>query len=448
MAYRGPSSSRLCPDQIEWELGTRVIGRRVAVWNRVTSTNDLASRASASLANEGLVILAEEQSGGRGSRGRTWSSPPGSSILMSVLLFPAPPMDEPGWLTALGAVAVAEVVAGLGVPGARIKWPNDVRVGGRKLAGVLVERGRGTVLGIGLNVNVEDFPEEIRDSATSLRRLLGRPLDRSEIARSLIRRLDFHQARAIADGPGALNEPYRGFSEHLGRVVRVTTTSGTLDGRLAGLDLRSGLVLEGAGGTARRIEGPDVVAILNLGPDPALRGVDTGRPLPDDLGGLDDARRLRGRIIDQIDPHPLWVGHAGDGGDLRKLHELGIEAVVQLAAEEPSPTTPPPRGLIHLRFPLVDGSGNLPEHLMLAVGAVEGLIRLRVPTLVCCGMGLSRSPAVASVALARVLRELPDEVLRRLADRHPVDVSPGFWREVRAIRPWPVGFEASASPRA
>jgi protein-tyrosine phosphatase len=118
---------------------------------------------------------------------------------------------------------------------------------------------------------------------------------------------------------------------------------------------------------------------------------------------------------------------------------------VQVAAEEPAISTP--RDLIYFRFPLVDGSGNPPATLRLAIGAVQGLIRLRVPTLVCCGMGLSRSPAVAAVALAGVLREPPDEVLRMLADRHPVDVSPGFWREIRAIRPLPIGFEAQVPGR-
>ena len=113
--------------------------------------------------------------------------------------------------------------------------------------------------------------------------------------------------------------------------------------------------------------------------------------------------------------------------------------MVQVAAEEPPLATP--RALISLRFPLVDGSGNPPGTLMLAVGAVAGLIRLRVPTLVCCGMGLSRSPAVVAVALAIVRREPPDDVLRWLADRRPVDVSPAFWREIRAARPLPVGFE-------
>ncbi len=131
-------------------------------------------------------------------------------------------------------------------------------------------------------------------------------------------------------------------------------------------------------------------------------------------------------------PYPLWVGHAGDGSQNRVLHELGIEAVVQVAAEEPPLS--PPRSLMFHRFPLLDGSGNSPAVLRLAVETVAALIRLRVPTLVCCGMGLSRSPAIAAAGLALALREPADEVLRRLADCHPVDVSPAFWAEVRAVR--------------
>jgi BirA family transcriptional regulator, biotin operon repressor / biotin---[acetyl-CoA-carboxylase] ligase len=262
VAYRGPSP-RLCPDQIEWELGTERIGRRVMVWNRVSSTNDLAARASSSLANDGLVVLAEEQSSGRGRRGRTWTAPASSSILMSVLLFPSASLEDRGWLTALGAVAVAEVVAGSDGLDPRIKWPNDVRVGRRKLAGILVERGQGTVLGIGLNVNVEEFPEELRESATSLRKLLGRPLDRSEVARALIRRLDFHYAQALASGPDSLNDHYRERSEHLGHEVEVSTANEVILGRLADLDLRAGLTLELDDGSRRQVAGRDVASIIN-----------------------------------------------------------------------------------------------------------------------------------------------------------------------------------------
>jgi BirA family biotin operon repressor/biotin-[acetyl-CoA-carboxylase] ligase len=244
VAYRGPAT-RLCPDQIEHELGTRRVGRRIAVWNRVVSTNDLAGHAAASTANEGLVILAEEQTAGRGRRGRQWVAPASSSLLMSVLLFPPENLAEAGWLTALGAVAVAEVVAAWTGLDVRIKWPNDVRVAGRKIAGILVERGDGAVIGVGLNANasLDDFPEELHGTATSLRILLGGPVDRSELARALIRRLDDWYDRGWSLGPDVLNPAWRDRSEHLGRLVQVATPSGSYVGRLVDLDLRRGLTL-------------------------------------------------------------------------------------------------------------------------------------------------------------------------------------------------------------
>ncbi len=207
-AYTAPAE-RLCPDQIEHRLDTRFVGRRVAVWNRVASTNDLAAAAGASVANNGLVVLAEEQTAGRGRRGRSWIAPPRSSILMSVVLFPPSCLAAPGhetvalpaWLTALGAVATAEVVAAWTGRAATIKWPNDVRIGGLKIAGILVERALGpsflapsrwrpagpehpcaAVVGVGLNVNIthDVFPADLRRLRLRLR---------SSAARSLIVRL-------------------------------------------------------------------------------------------------------------------------------------------------------------------------------------------------------------------------------------------------------------------
>ena len=269
VAYLGPAP-RLCPDQIEWDLGTGRIGRRIAVWRRVASTNDLAARAAGSTANDGLVILAEEQTAGRGRRGRSWGAPAGSAILMSVLIFPPGPLDDPGWLTAWGAVAVAEVVeAWSGLP-ARIKWPNDVRVGGRKVAGILVERGAGAVVGIGLNgtAGKGDFPIELKDSATSLALLRPDlpPLDRSELARSLIRRLDALLAEGVEGGPGALNDAWRGRLERLGEAVRVETTAGMLRGRLVDAHLLQGLTLDLDDGTPRRLPGAEVLAVAADGP--------------------------------------------------------------------------------------------------------------------------------------------------------------------------------------
>jgi BirA family biotin operon repressor/biotin-[acetyl-CoA-carboxylase] ligase len=271
-AYAGPAA-RLCPDQIEHQLATHKVGRRIAVWNRVSSTNDLAARAGASASNDGLVVLAEEQTAGRGRRGRAWSAPPCSSILMSALLFPPPallPVSSDSafgcaWLTVLAAIAVAEVVNAHSAAKATIKWPNDVRVAGRKIAGILVERVPvplragsiagpdaqaeahwGAIIGIGLNVNLDHdaLPPEVAHTATSLQIAKGGLLlDRSEVARDLIRRLDRWYCACEGSSIEILNGPWFEQAEHSGRPVRLTTTTGSLEGRLAGLDVRSGLQL-------------------------------------------------------------------------------------------------------------------------------------------------------------------------------------------------------------
>ncbi|QEH36102.1 Bifunctional ligase/repressor BirA [Aquisphaera giovannonii] len=296
VAYRGPSP-RLCPDQIEHELPARRIGRRIAVWNRVTSTNDVAARAADSPANDGLVVLAEEQTAGRGQRGRSWTAPAGSSILMSALLFPPPRLtsgpDGSGgpagnaWLTALAAVATAELVAACTGRPARIKWPNDVRVDGRKVAGILVERALppagpgggpsparpgGVVIGVGLNVSLPAgaLPEELRPRVASLDELgAGPDPDRSELARELILGLDRWYDAVSSAGPAGLAAAWSALSEHLGRAVRVSTPDGDVAGRLLGLSLERGLLLEHAGPAGESAVRPVPLAcVLGLS-DPA-----------------------------------------------------------------------------------------------------------------------------------------------------------------------------------
>jgi protein-tyrosine phosphatase len=129
----------------------------------------------------------------------------------------------------------------------------------------------------------------------------------------------------------------------------------------------------------------------------------------------------------RIEPHLLWVGHAGDGLAFRDLDAL---AVVQLAIEER-----PLSGLreqIVCRFPLLDGDGNDVGLLRLAIRCVAFLIQTKIPTLVCCGAGMSRSPAVVAAALALQERLDPDDSLRRVGAACRTDVSPGLWRDIKA----------------
>jgi protein-tyrosine phosphatase len=132
--------------------------------------------------------------------------------------------------------------------------------------------------------------------------------------------------------------------------------------------------------------------------------------------------------VRQVSPYWLWLGHAGDGGNFPAIYDAGIRALVQLALEEPA--LQPPRELLYCRIPLLDGAGNRDDTLFLAVRTVADLVQRRVPTLVCCGAGMSRAPAVAAAALALVEQAPPEECLRRLAEHHPADVTPGLWNEV------------------
>jgi protein-tyrosine phosphatase len=137
----------------------------------------------------------------------------------------------------------------------------------------------------------------------------------------------------------------------------------------------------------------------------------------------------------QILPHLLWLGHAGDGRDLRRVLEARIEALVDLAREEPPLATH--RELIYCRFPLEDGTDNPPALLRLAIRTVADLLAAKVPTLVFCGAGMSRAPAIAATALAAYLGRPPEECLVLLKEHGPADVSPGLWQDVRAA--WAAG---------
>jgi hypothetical protein len=132
--------------------------------------------------------------------------------------------------------------------------------------------------------------------------------------------------------------------------------------------------------------------------------------------------------MNQIHPFALWLGHAGDGRNVKLLLDSGIAAVVQLAAEEP--VLQLPRELIYCHLPLLDGAGNDPRLLALAVHTVARCCTMQLPTLVCCGGGMSRSPVIAAAALAVVHKEPPEKWLKHITQGHGCDVTPGLWNEI------------------
>src|SRR5512147_472545 len=167
---------RLTPLELRPLLNTHDIGQVLHHFEVISSTNDHARELAEEGAGHGEVVIAESQTGGRGRRGRPWVSPPGRNAYFSVILRPDLPPSRAPELTLLASVALCDALRQANVPAA-IKWPNDLLVGDRKIAGILTElasepeRVHWAVVGIGVNVNAaaEDFPAELRDVATSVR---------------------------------------------------------------------------------------------------------------------------------------------------------------------------------------------------------------------------------------------------------------------------------------
>jgi BirA family biotin operon repressor/biotin-[acetyl-CoA-carboxylase] ligase len=241
------------------------------------STNaDLLARANDPSSPEGQVLVAEEQTAGRGRLGRSWSSVPGASLTFSVLLRPAAvPAARRGWLTLLAGVAAASAVRSVGGVNAVLKWPNDVLVGDRKLAGILAEQspdGSAVVIGVGLNVAT---PQEIPVSATglvatSLTAEGAGAVSREDLLLGLLDQLEHWYAAFRADPDperSGLLDAYRALCETLGRTVRVELPAGgAVTGTARDIDAEGRLlVADGAGGSVTPVSAGDVVHVRASG---------------------------------------------------------------------------------------------------------------------------------------------------------------------------------------
>lgn len=253
----------LTPQSIRSRLSTRAVGRRVLCVGSVGSTNDVAWAEAVNGAEHGLAIFAEEQKKGRGRMGREWFAPKGSSILCSVVLRPEIEADRVPLVTAVAALAAADAVDEVARAESSIRFPNDVFVRDRKIAGVLVESrfisGRPDlfVVGIGLNGNIgrDEFPRDLR--ATSLSAERGSEVNLAQAARSLLEALD-RWVGELGGGLRSIRRAWRERSAILGKSVRVKEAGRTYAGVVEGLDPIEGLEVRLAAGPVRHFRGEHV----------------------------------------------------------------------------------------------------------------------------------------------------------------------------------------------
>ena len=243
----------------EWHLETACVGRRVLVFDRLDSTNTYALGHANDPDNDGLVVLANEQTAGRGQHGRTWTCPEGGGVLMSVLVFPPAALQRPAILTAWAAVSVCELILKTTGLQARIKWPNDVLVDERKVCGILIEQTRGAVVGIGLNVNqsVDHFIAAGLSQGASLAMLTRQRFLCRNMARLLTEMLDADYGRLCQGDVRTLERHWQQRLGLLGKTVEIEATSQQVAGRIRALTF-AGLEVEMADHSIRRLL-PEVV---------------------------------------------------------------------------------------------------------------------------------------------------------------------------------------------
>ncbi len=259
----------------EWRLETEHIGRRVVYYPQVDSTNAIALALARDTCNEGVAVLAGEQTAGRGRHGRSWSCPAGEGVLLSALVFPPAEWRKPAILTAWAAVAVAETVRQTAGLEPTIKWPNDVLIDRRKVCGILIEQAGGTVVGIGLNVNqsAAAFADPELGRAGSLASCTGRQFDVYQVSRALIQQLDAWYACLLGGRCEQLEDAWRNGLGLLGKRVVVECLEGVVEGTLSALGLDE-IELERATGARVRMAPERIRHITrpaeSRAPDPPL----------------------------------------------------------------------------------------------------------------------------------------------------------------------------------
>lgn len=249
-----PETDHLDPDKIKANLRTKRIGSRIVVYSSTSSTNDIAAEYAKNRQNDGLVILAEEQTAGRGRAGTKWHSGRADSIICSIVLIDG--RYDAELLTLACAVAVAETIGKTSNSRAKIKWPNDIILNAKKVAGILLESkmdNAGTVyiLGIGINCHQKktSFPPELQSIATSIDIESRTICDRISLTKRLLTSIDYWLEISQKDSQ-KVTQQWRQLSVQLGHRVTLLYNGKKFAGNCIGIDPEKGLILQlDTGGT-------------------------------------------------------------------------------------------------------------------------------------------------------------------------------------------------------
>lgn len=251
-------------NEIRLGLRTSIIGSQIHYKETVDSTQIIAQRLGLEGVPEGTVVIAEEQIGGRGRLNRVWHSPKGTGIWMSIILRPNIPIPKTPQLTLMTAVAIVQAIQDCTSIEAHIKWPNDILVNGKKLTGILTElqaeadRVHSVIIGIGINVNQKEFPEELKSIATSLLMEKGEPINRADLIRSVFTRMEKLYTIYLEKGFEPIKLLWESYAISVGKRVTARTFSGSITGKALGITEDGVLKIEDDEGFVHHIYSADI----------------------------------------------------------------------------------------------------------------------------------------------------------------------------------------------
>jgi BirA family transcriptional regulator, biotin operon repressor / biotin---[acetyl-CoA-carboxylase] ligase len=266
--FFGQDSDLILPNEIRDGLATSVFGQRdITYFKTLGSTNIRAKELAERGAAEGTLIIAEVQTEGRGRRGRSWLSPAGHGIYATLILRPAMSPAGAPRITLMTAVAVADAILSLSELEVKIKWPNDIMVKGKKLAGILTEISTEMdsinyiVVGLGLNVNTPDFPRELKKRATSILIETGRSFSRIKLLRAYLEQFEKYYQMFTANHFKPIMQRWKELSEIIGKEIIVDVIGQSHAGKVVDIDDDGVLILKNSDGIIHRIFSGDVSVV-------------------------------------------------------------------------------------------------------------------------------------------------------------------------------------------
>ena len=256
------STDRLLPEEISLGLNTHLIGKHILYREEVTSTQNVAGELAQQGVEEGTVVIAERQTEGRGRKGRGWASPANEGIYLSIILRPNLRPIQVLQIPLIAGVAISRAIKRLTTLQPRIKWPNDIIIGGKKVGGILIETDRNregercAVVGFGLNLT--HAPDDTVYSATSLRSAGSGDIAATALLSPLCRGFDGWYRRWAAEGFGPVREAWLDRAAGIGTEIEARLPAETLSGVFRGIDQTGALVLARDDGVERLIPAADV----------------------------------------------------------------------------------------------------------------------------------------------------------------------------------------------